>query len=64
MQANNTSGHTGVYWNGLRGKWYARIVVSGESKNLGHFLEKDEAIAARLAAEIKYGFHENHGKDL
>jgi hypothetical protein len=32
--------------------------------SLGSFSDKAEAIRARKAAEVKYGFHANHGKSL
>jgi hypothetical protein len=42
--------------------YQARIKVNGKSKHLGYFKNKEEAIAAREAANIKYNFHENHGR--
>lgn len=59
----NTSGATGVC---LRpsGRWAARIRVDGFTFNLGTFDRFEDAAAARSAAERRYGFHENHGKDL
>jgi len=33
----------------------------GKAVHLGFFDDKDDAIAARKAANIKYGFHANHG---
>ncbi|QQO88002.1 hypothetical protein QA047_gp28 [Salmonella phage vB_SenS_ER21] len=33
-----------------------------ETKRRGFIDNFDEAVAARKAAEVKYGFHENHGK--
>jgi len=56
----NTCGHMGVYRE--RDKWRAEIKVSGRQIRLGCFTDFDEAVAARKAAEIEYGFHENHGK--
>lgn len=59
----NTSGHTGVSWSKHAKKWYARIRVSvGRDKNLGYFSDINDAIAARKAAEQKYGYHPNHGR--
>ena len=59
---NNTSGVMGVIWDESRKKWRAGIWPKGKHINLGRFTNKADAISARKAAEIKYGFHENHGK--
>jgi hypothetical protein len=59
----NTSGVTGVCWRDRDKKWVAKIKVAGHSKHLGHFDDKDIAIAARKAAEAHFGFHFNHGKE-
>lgn len=58
----NTSGQMGVYHFKAYGKWRAQIVVSGSLIFLGNFARKEDAIAARKEAEVKYNFHENHGK--
>lgn len=58
----NTSGITGVGWHAYHKKWQAKISVDGVRVYLGLFLNLEDAVAARKAAEIKYGFHENHGK--
>jgi hypothetical protein len=50
----NTSGVVGVGWDKRRRKWEARIKVSGKTINLGRFVRKEDAIAARRAAEVKY----------
>jgi len=62
MPNTNTSGFVGVYWNKRRGKWYSQIRVYGKLIHLGYFTDKDDAIKARKEADIKYGYHENHGK--
>lgn len=59
----NTSGTTGVTWVKSRSRWYACIGVKTLNKNLGYFHNKEDAIAARKAAEVLYGFHENHGTE-
>lgn len=59
---NNTSGVVGVYWYSQYAKWRAQIVVAGKLVFLGYFDEKAQADSARRNAEIKFGFHENHGK--
>ena len=62
MPACNTSGHVGVAWMKHRGKWRAFISVSDKQTHLGCFDNKEEAIAARKAAEKEHGFHPNHGR--
>lgn len=61
---DNTSGHVGVYRR--KGKiehpWQASIHHDGRLRHLGFFSSKDEAIAARKAAEVAHGFHPNHGR--
>lgn len=51
---NNKSGHKGVWWNEKRGMWEAYIQIHGKRKNLGRYYRKEEAIAARVAAEEEY----------
>lgn len=58
---NNTSGHCGVWWSERQRKWAAEIRGNQEKKILGYFPDKSDAIAARLAANVEYGYHENHG---
>lgn len=64
MQANNTSGVTGLHWLKQNQKWMAYIKVNGKQKHLGHFTDKAAAISARNAAEIEHGFHDNHGRHV
>lgn len=60
--ANNTSGTAGVDWHVRAQKWRVRIKVNKKEQHLGLFDNKDDAIAARLAAEKEYGYHPNHGR--
>ncbi len=60
--SNNTSGFTGVFWHKGANKWGAQIRVSGKGLYLGLFEELEDAITARKAANLKYGFHINHGR--
>ena len=62
LPCDNTSGTIGVYRHCRKGRWWAGIGVDGESIRIGTFSTKNQAEAARKAAEIKYGFHENHGR--
>lgn len=61
LPADNTSGRIGVYWFAQRNVWYARIKAHGKNHHLGFFKDKGDAIAAREAAELRFGFHVNHG---
>ena len=61
--SNNTSGVTGVYWYERYKKWNVKCDMNGKSYNLGYFTHKEDAIAARKEAELKYGYHENHGRE-
>lgn len=56
----NRSGATGVSIAG--NQWVARIRANGRQYHLGLFTLFDDALAARKAAERKYGFHPNHGR--
>ena len=60
----NTSGFCGVSWSKSKGKWVARIKVHDRVFHLGYFIDKGEAVIARQVANLKYGFHENHGMKL
>lgn len=59
---SNRSGFTGVIWGRSARKWIAQIEVDGQRKHLGTFAAKEDAIAARQAANEQYGFHKNHGR--
>lgn len=59
---NNTSGALGVWFEKRRNKWSVEIKVDRKKIHIGQFDNFDEAVAARKAAEVKYGFHENHGQ--
>ena len=59
---NNTSGVTGVTRHSLCDKWVAQIHANGKAIYLGIFENFEDAVAARAAAEVKYGFHPNHGR--
>lgn len=62
LRTDNTSGIVGVHFCARRQRWNAQIKVNRRHINLGHFPSLNDAVAARKAAETKYGFHENHGK--
>jgi len=61
MQTSNTSGIVGVYQKGK--SWAAHIGAGGTTLHLGTFETRREAIAARKAADVAYGYHANHGRE-
>lgn len=61
----NTSGHTGIHiYETVNGGavFYARLEHSGEVVLSKGFSSLKEAIIARKASEVEFGFHPNHGK--
>lgn len=54
LRSDNTSGHTGVSWDKLKGKWVVQIQVDGKNKHIGRYTSKKDAINARIKAEEKY----------
>ena len=58
---DNSSGATGVDWIKDSKKWRAKIKADGKFYHLGLFDEFGDAVAARMAAETRLGFHQNHG---
>ena len=62
MNNKNTSGVVGVRFNKGMNRWVSRIMVNQRSFWLGCYEDKEDAINARKEAEVKYGFHKNHGK--
>ena len=62
LSISSSSGFTGVTFMKRSKKWRSRIMVDGADIHLGFFNDKQDAIIARVIANKKYGFHENHGK--
>jgi len=62
VSKNNNGGIIGVYWNKDRKKWHSRITVKDKTVILYYGNDFLEACCLRKSAEIKYGFHENHGR--
>lgn len=62
LRIDNTSGVIGVHFDKNKNKWLAYIGVGeGKREALGYYETKDEAIDVRKAAEIRHGYHKNHG---
>lgn len=62
-RSDNSTGVTGVFWNKKSQRWTANIRVDGKLIHLGYFPSVDAAANARAAANIRYGFHHNHGAE-
>ena len=62
-RSDNTSKVTGVSWSEERKRWVAFIHVNKKMVNLGRFINFEDAVKVRREAEIKYGYHKNHGDD-
>ena len=62
LLSNNKSGVTGVAWSEIRGVFRSSITVNLKHVHLGYFDNLLDACCSRLSAQLKYGFHENHGK--
>lgn len=54
LSSANTSGFVGVSWDKESNKWAAYIRINKKHKRLGRFINKEDAIRARLEAEVKY----------
>lgn len=61
LRCDSSTGVTGVSWHSSAKKWRAHISVKGKQVSLGVFDNKEDAIRARVAASVDFGFHENHG---
>ncbi len=62
IHRNNRSGISGVRWRERDNRWVAEINFDGMQRHLGHYQCLIDAAAARKSAELKYGYHENHGR--
>jgi hypothetical protein len=61
MRSDNTSGFYGVFFRKDEQRWRAEICIRGQRIRLGSFKTKEEAVAARLAEQVKHPFGPNHG---
>ena len=61
LRDTNNTGITGIIWSTSRNRYVVRITHMYKQYWLGQFKTLEEAIAARKAGDIKYGFHLNHG---
>ena len=62
LHTKNKSGVNGVSWDEAENKWLAKITVRGKQIYLGRYVDIELAEAARKIADLKYGYHANHGQ--
>ena len=63
VRSDNKSGVPGVYWAAGPEKWHARVWADGRSVCVGYFASLVDAVRARKDAEVRYGYHKNHGRE-
>ena len=61
IPSGNQSGVIGVSWCNTHKRWRSTIVINKRQIHLIITDDFDEAVAVRKAAELKHGFHKNHG---
>lgn len=61
-RSDNTSGHTGVFWDRKLCRWRATIRDQGKTKHLGLFDDIYSAVEARKQAQSELNYHKNHGR--
>lgn len=64
VKSNNKTGVIGVHFDAQTKMWGVGVMVSGKHIRLGRFKDFFEAVCARKSANVRYGFHENHGRRL
>jgi hypothetical protein len=64
LSKRNTSGYSGIVFEKSRGKWKVHMRGDGKHQNIGRYKNLSDAIEARDKAREKFGYHENHGKNL
>jgi len=57
----NKFGLSGIRWDYKAERWRVQIGVEGNGLYLGSFASLFEAACARKSAEVRFGYHENHG---
>lgn len=62
IRSDNTSGVIGVCWSKSSRKWHAQIYLGKRKTHIGYFTDLAQAIKARKAAEVEFGYHPNHGR--
>ena len=58
----NRSMRVGVHYDTRYRYWIAYINHQRQRVHLGSFATREDAVAARVAAELRFGYHPNHGR--
>lgn len=59
---NNSSGYQGVTLYKVTNKFRVNISINNKQIHLGYYNNLSDAVKIRKEAELKYGFHSNHGR--
>lgn len=62
LGSRNKSGVLGVRWLQRQNRWVATITIRSKRISLGYGQDFFHLVAARKSAEVRYGFHSNHGR--
>jgi hypothetical protein len=62
LMSTNSSGFCGVCWKKSRSRWLVQIHINGKNTLVGNYKTIIDAVAARIRANKKHGFHANHGQ--
>lgn len=54
IRSTNKSGYKGITWEARRNSWLAKITINYKSIHLGNFKNLEDAIDARIKAELRY----------
>lgn len=60
--SRNRSGVMGVFFDARTKQWQAQIYDNGKTTFLGRRTSFDDAVALRKQAELRLGYHPNHGR--
>jgi len=64
VSKRNKTGVTGVSFNKVHNKWQVNISICKVNTYLGRTLDFFEACCMRKSAEIRHGYHANHGRAI
>lgn len=62
VSSRNKTGVIGVCWDRSREKYKISICANSKSVELGRLDDFFEAVCVRKSAELRYGYHSNHGR--